>query len=157
MAGIHVVSNARSLRVKTKVLLALAIGLVLGADGKDDAKNDQKKLQGKWIVTSGVIDGNKLPKDQVKGDLVFDKDKYAYTTGDEKGGGTFKLDPSKKPKHMDSVPSDGPVQGQTVEEIYEIDGDNLKICIALPGTPRPTAFKSEAGSGLWLFTYKRAK
>jgi len=144
--------------VKTKVLLVLITGLFLGADGKDDAKNDQKQLQGKWKLTSGVIDGNEIPKNQIKGHLVFDKDKYSYATGDgEKGSGTFKIDPSKNPKHLDSVPADGPVQGQTVQQIYEIDGDNLKICLALPGTDRPTAFKSEAASGLWLFTYKRVK
>ncbi len=145
--------------MKTKALFVLALALVLGADSKDDPKSDQQKLQGKWIITSGVIDGNVLAKNQLKGNtLVFDKDKYSYTTGQgEKGSGTFKLDTSKKPKHLDTVPADGPIQGQTVEQIYEIDGDNLKICIALPGTPRPTEFKSEAASGLWLFTYQRAK
>src|SRR5262249_39519705 len=110
--------------VKQKALLVLAIGLLLGADGKEDAKNDQGKPQGKWKLTSAVIDGTALPKNQVKGELVFDKDKYSYKTGDgEKGSGKFKLDVSKKPRHLDSVPDDGPVQGQTVEQIYEIDGD----------------------------------
>jgi uncharacterized protein (TIGR03067 family) len=63
----------------------------------------------------------------------------------------------KKPKQLDAVPSDGPIKGQTVEHIYEIEGDKLRICLALPGTNRPTQFKSEAGSGLWLFTYNRVK
>ncbi len=141
--------------MKTKLLVLMAVGALLGADAKDDAKNEQKQLQGKWIMTSAVIDGNKL---QIKGSVVFEGDKYSYNSGDdEKGSGTFKLDTSKKPRHLDSIPSDGPAQGATVEQIYEIDGDKLKICMALPGTPRPTAFKSEAGSNLYLFTYKRAK
>ncbi len=58
---------------------------------------------------------------------------------------------------MDVVPSDGPAQGQTIEEIYELNGDKLKICLALPGNQRPTEFKAPEGSGRWLFTYKRAR
>jgi uncharacterized protein (TIGR03067 family) len=140
--------------MKKKVLLVLAVGLLLGAEGKDD----QKKLQGKWILTSAVINGNEVPKDQVKGELVFKGDKYSYTSGDgQKGEGTFKIDPSKKPRTMDAVPADGPVKGQTVEEIYEVDGDTLKLCLVAPGGKRPTDFKAEAGSGRMLFTYKRAK
>jgi uncharacterized protein (TIGR03067 family) len=142
----------------TKLLVALVGGLLLGADAGDQAKADKEKLQGKWLVTSGVMDGTEIPKDQIKGDLVFKGDTYTYTAGEGEGGaGTFKIDPSKKPKVMDSVPSEGPVKGQTIEEIYEIDGDNLKICLALPGNPRPTEFKAPEGSGRWLFTYKRAK
>jgi uncharacterized protein (TIGR03067 family) len=145
-------------RMKTAILALFASSFLLGTDPTDDAKSDQKKLQGKWTVTSAVLDGNEIPKDQFKGTLVHTDNKYSWTSGEGQGGsGTFKLNPSKKPKAMDCVPSDGPLKGQTVEEIYEIDGDNLKICLALPGTQRPTEFKSDPGSGLWLFTYKRAK
>jgi uncharacterized protein (TIGR03067 family) len=144
--------------MRTKVLVVMVSGLLLGADGQDRAKADKEKLQGRWMVTSGVMDGMKIPEDQIKGELVFKGNTYTYTAGDsEAGAGTFKLDPSKKPKFMDSVPSEGPVKGQTIEEIYELHGDNLKICLALPGNNRPTEFKAPEGSGRWLFTYKRAK
>jgi uncharacterized protein (TIGR03067 family) len=140
------------------LLTVVASGLLLGTDGKDDAaKADREKLQGKWKVTSGVIDGNAIPKGQLGGELNYKGDKYSWSFGDQSGTGTFKLDPSKNPKQLDAVPGDGPAQGQTVEHIYEIDGDKLKLCFALPGTDRPKEFKSTAGSGLWLFTYKRAK
>ena len=142
--------------MKTAFFIVLVSCLFLGGDGKDDATTDLKNIQGKWKVTSGVIDGNELPADQL-GELVYSGNKYTWKSGDQSGAGTFKLDHSKKPKQLDAVPSDGPVKGQTVEHIYEIDGDKLRICLALPGTNRPTQFKSEAGSGLWLFTYKRVK
>jgi uncharacterized protein (TIGR03067 family) len=136
------------------ILTVCTVGLLLGADAKDDQKN----LQGKWTVVSGVIDGNEIPKDQIKGYVKYLGEKYTWSAGDgQSGAGTFKLDPTKKPRALDAVPSDGPIKGQTVEEIYEIDGDTLKICFAMPGNKRPTEFKSDAGSGLWLFTYKRAK
>jgi uncharacterized protein (TIGR03067 family) len=136
----------------------LALGLCLGAFAKDDAEQDQKMLQGKWMLTSAVLNGTEVPKDDIKGELVFKENKYSYTAGDgQAGAGTFKLDPSKKPKQLDAVPSEGDAKGQTFEEIYEIDGDSLKLCLALPGTKRPTDFKSEAGSLHMLFIYKRAK
>jgi len=144
--------------MKTMILTVLVSGLLVGTANSDDAKNDQKKLQGKWIVTSAVLDGNEIPKDQVKGEITYKGDKYTWSSGDGQGGtGTYKLDPSKKPKALNAVPSDGPLKGQTIEHIYEVEGDNLKVCLALPGTKRPTEFKSEGGSGLWFFTYKRAK
>ena len=40
---------------------------------------------------------------------------------------------------MDVVTSEGPAQGKTIEEIYELQGDKLKICIALPGNSRVQA------------------
>jgi uncharacterized protein (TIGR03067 family) len=144
--------------MKTKILTVLALGLLIGADAKEDARADQKKLQGKWLLTSAVLDGTEVPGAQLKGEVVFKDNKYSYRTGDaDSGSGTFTLDPSKKPKAMNSVPADGPLKGETVEEIYEVDGDNLKICMALPGSKRPTEFKAEAGSNRWMFTYKRAK
>ncbi len=147
----------------TGFVIALAGGLLLGADGTGSAKGgDQEKLQGKWIVTSGVMDGAEIPKDQLKGQMTFKGNKYAFTSGEgegEAGSGTFRIDPSRNPKTMDAVPADGPAQGQTVEEIYELKGDTLKICLTLPGTggKRPTEFNSTEGSGRWLFTYRRAK
>jgi uncharacterized protein (TIGR03067 family) len=58
---------------------------------------------------------------------------------------------------MDAAPSEGPAQGQTIEEIYELDGDKLKICLAMPGNKRPAEFKAPEVGGRWLFTNKRAK
>jgi uncharacterized protein (TIGR03067 family) len=140
-----------------KLVLVLAVCLLLGADKKEDVKKDQDKLQGTWTVVSAELDGNKLPQDQAKGELVFKGDKYSYSAGGETGEGTYKIDPSKKPKTMDAVPADGPFKGQTVEEIYEVEGDELKICLATPGTKRPTDFTAAAGSNRMSFTYKRAK
>jgi uncharacterized protein (TIGR03067 family) len=139
-------------------VLILLASLLPTADAKDDAKSELKKLQGKWTPTAVVIDGNEIPKDEVKGELVIKDNKYSYATGGgETGAGTLTLDPSKKPKHMDAVPSEGSAQGKTVEQIYELAGDVLKICLPTGEGKRPTGFKSDAGSGWFLITYKRAK
>ncbi len=44
-----------------------------------------------------------------------------------------------------------------MQGIYELHGDNFKICYAGPGKPRPTEFSAKAGSELTCATWKRAK
>ena len=40
---------------------------------------------------------------------------------------------------------------------YEVDKDTLRSCIVPPGKDRPTEFVTKSGSGIYLFSYKRAK
>jgi uncharacterized protein (TIGR03067 family) len=67
-----------------------------------------------------------------------------------------KIDPSKKPKHSDATFTEGELTAKTLG-IYEVDGDNMKICYGLPGKDRPTEFSSKPGSGQVLIVYKRDK
>lgn len=145
--------------MRTKLLVLIAAVVLVAADAPDDAKKkDLEKLQGTWTMTGGEFDGNKIPPDQAKGELIFKDNTYSYTTAaGETGGGTFKIDPAKKPKQMDAVAKGGPLDGQTIEEIYELDGDTLKICLALPPAKRATDFTAPAESGRMMFTYKRKK
>ena len=139
--------------MKSLLLLTLALGTGVAKEppNEDAVKRDLAKLQGTWSSDlNGETHVMKITKETFS---------FTFEQGGEKKNvtGTFKIDPSKKPKAMDAVPSEGPAKDQTIEEIYELDGDNLKICLALPGNKRPTEFKSGEGSGRWLFSYKRAK
>jgi len=137
---------------------ALVVGLVIGADEKkDDSKKDLDRLKGKWTVASMELDG-KAHEDAVGGKFSFDGDKMHLQIGDMEHSGTFKLDASKEPKQIDVTPADGPEKDQTLEGIYKLTDDELKICIAhASGTSRPKEFKSEEGSHILLFTLKREK
>ena len=73
------------------------------------------------------------------------------------GERTFTVDPSKKPKTLDSTPSEGPHKGKTFPAIYEFDGDAGKICQAAPGKDRPKEFDAKKGTGQMVAVYKRAK
>jgi uncharacterized protein (TIGR03067 family) len=143
--------------MRTRLIVIAAVALCLGADApKDEAKKDQEKLQGDWVLASGERDGEKFPEDLVKslkrsvtGDKVsVSRDDQAVTKG------TFTLDPSKKPKAID-VKLEG--SDQAVQGIYEIDGDTFKMCYAAPGGERPKEFATKAGSGHSLAVWKRAK
>jgi uncharacterized protein (TIGR03067 family) len=118
-------------------------------------------LKGKWIVVSAIRDGNKLSDEQVNGvTLTFDVTGRALV---KKGNqllfdGTFKIDPTKKPKTEDATQtSEGENKGKTTLSIYEIEGDTLKICSAEPEMDRPTEFSSMPGSGHFLRVFKREK
>ena len=135
---------------------ALAAGLLVAADAKDDAaKKDMDALQGKWTVVSMESDGGTLTlaKDAVR---VIKGDKYTVTlTPDLTIEGTFKIDPTAKPRRIDTKATSGPYKDQELQGIYEIDGDTLKICYGLPGKDRPTEFKGK--DGCMLMVHKKAK
>ena len=135
---------------------ALTAMMLVAADAKDDAvKKDMDALQGKWQLVSMQRDGEAVDvsKDACR---VITGDKYELTL---RPGltikGTYKIDPSTKPKKMETTASNGPYKDQEILGIYEIDGDTLKICYAPPGKERPTEFKSKEGAGCILTVHKK--
>ena len=141
--------------MKRYVLLALAAGLLVGAD---DAKDELKKLEGTWTMASGEKDGKALAEQTIKGaKLVFKGGQHDVKVGDDIFKGTHKVDPSQKPKTIDATDTDGPFKGKTVYGIYEVDGDTFKVCFAAPGKDRPKEFSTKSGTGHILHVWKREK
>jgi uncharacterized protein (TIGR03067 family) len=144
--------------MKRYALLVLAAGLLVAAAPKDDAKNDQKNFQGTWVMASGEDDGKKVSADTLKtGQLMIDGDKHTVKVGDTTYKGTHKLDPTAKPKTIDITDTEGPFKDKTVLGIYELDGDEFKICYAAPGKDRPKDFSAKEGTGYHCHVWKREK
>jgi uncharacterized protein (TIGR03067 family) len=125
--------------MQVRYLTPLVVCLLLGADAKDDAKKDQEKMVGTWVIVSAEDDGKAV--DDIKGQkLEITADKISYNGV----GYPYKLDASVKPRMLDATMA----KDEVAECIYEIDGDKLKLCIHLPGgvKARPTEFASKAGS-----------
>jgi uncharacterized protein (TIGR03067 family) len=136
-------------------LLAVAVvGLNAAAD---DAKSDLEALQGTWELSSFERDGKAVKLEEVT-KVTFTDEKFVVKRGDEVvAAGTFKLDPSKKPKACETSYTEGPDKGKTFKGIYQIEGDTEKFCRAgLPSGERPTEFKTKPDSGQVLSVYKRA-
>jgi uncharacterized protein (TIGR03067 family) len=132
---------------------------LVAAEEKDDAgKKELEKFKGTWIFVSMERDGK---KDEPKGDeaptITFDGDKFTVKVGDKVvQAGTQKLDPSKKPKTIDAMVTEGDGKGTTMLGIYEADGDTMKACFDSQGKKRPTEFKTTPDSGCFLAVIKRA-
>ena len=69
----------------------------------------------------------------------------------------FRLDASKTPKTIDYDVIDGPTKGKKHLGIYELNGDDLRLCVGRIGRPRPTNFAAADGSKHILTTYRRAE
>jgi len=120
----------------------IATGLVQAGD----AKKDQAGLQGTWKAT---FEDKKLV-------LTLKGNTFTFTMGDENYQGTFKIDPSKKPKHINMTVKKGDkFVDKTSLGIYELTGDTLKVCYSVAPNPRPTDFTSGPKSGRALVVYKR--
>lgn len=89
--------------------------------------NDKDKLQGVWKLTGLSFGGKELPapKDQAI-TLTFSGNKVSFREGNKKPeDGTFTVDPSKTPKHMDL--KKGADAKDEDKAIYQLTGDTLKI------------------------------
>jgi uncharacterized protein (TIGR03067 family) len=75
----------------------------------------------------------------------------------EASEGTIKLDPAATPKAVNITYTGGLLKGYTLPAIYEVDGDNLKVCFAWQSKERPTAFAGDPDGKTILVIYKREK
>jgi len=144
--------------MKARLLIALFIAGSFGVAGaEDDAKKEAKKFAGTWVGTSSVDRGQEVPEEQIKKlQLVFTGDKFEVSDGDTNVmKGNFVVDPSKKPKAIDLKSTEGRHQGETTEGIYEWDGDNLKICLMMPGKGRPEKVPSTEENRAFLLVCRK--
>ncbi|HYT89054.1 MAG TPA: TIGR03067 domain-containing protein [Gemmataceae bacterium] len=126
-----------------------------------DSKKDLKQMEGTWKATMHEIDGKKTTEEEQKQadvKLVIKGGKYTVSFGGKVvGKGTVKLDATKKPREVDAIATEGPGKDETMKGIYELKGDEMRVCFAQPGKERPTEFRTKEGTGQMLLGYKRIK
>jgi uncharacterized protein (TIGR03067 family) len=143
------------------ILLVLVSAALAGRadDKKDNATQEElKKFAGTWELVSLEVDGKVFPAADVKDIKVVVKgDKANFSLGSMGDAATtFSVDPAKKPKTMDSIWTMGPKKGMKTLSLYEVEGDNLKIC-STEGEQRPKEFTAKEGSKCRLAVWKRLK
>jgi uncharacterized protein (TIGR03067 family) len=140
--------------MKRSILVALVVGLVVGARAPDRGKKGVKELEGTWVVVSFTDNGKE--NDKARGVQVLIRGKTVKAdTKDGELKWTFTADPKKKT--IDLTPAVGPNQDETSKGTYSVKGDELKICLAQPGADRPKDLTSKKDSGQTLIVLKRAK
>jgi len=104
------------------------------APGIACARSTLERLQGAWLAVAGrrqaefLIAGNRLAAHFADGEVYL---------------GSFTLDHDGRHHVMDVLVEEGPGRhkGLVARGIYEVDGDVLRYCTALPGQEqRPRAF-----------------
>jgi uncharacterized protein (TIGR03067 family) len=154
--------------------VVLVAFLDLGFAAEEPGGRDLKLLQGTWQIESYTVNGKECPKELVSkamvtiaGDKWTEKAFPVFQDGKFRLGndGTvpIQLNESKKPKWFDFVHVDTEGKKSATQGIYELNGDELKICYR-GGVPkdssepnRPPQFTSKAESGVYLNVLKRVK
>ncbi len=132
------------------LILVAMPSLALGDDSKP-------AIDGSWLATSAELRGKELPaKAAATIKLTLNNGKYEVIA-ESADRGTVTYDNAAKPKTMEIKGTEGPNKGKTILAIYELKDDTLTICYDLSGTARPTEFKTQPNSKLFLVTYKREK
>jgi uncharacterized protein (TIGR03067 family) len=130
---------------RTVVLLMIAATLHAADSPRDAATGDREKLQGVWRATEFIDGGKKTPAEGVS--IEFKGDKITTTVrGQWSVSGTYAIDSEKAPATMDmTFENDG--RKATVPAIYELRGDELKLChpkTGAQGGVRPKVFEATA-------------
>src|SRR5581483_11079427 len=137
------------------------------APEEDGGREDMQKLQGKWLVTEYIHLSRGRASDEDLKDLTleFQADRLTFRIDKDDSAKVLKytLNPTKKPKWIDLDGKDESGKGKStgpVEGIYELDGEELTLCLKgeredEKAAPRPSRFKHKFGS-YSLFVLKRA-
>jgi uncharacterized protein (TIGR03067 family) len=145
--------------MKRRCLLICGVVFLLTAgDAAEDVKKELAKFEGTWKLISLETEQNKIGEDALKEfRLVIEGDKFTAKEQSGEVHGTFKVNPTKKPKTIDITMKEGPMKDKTMLGIYELDGDTYKLCGDMQGKSRPTEFVVKPGSGYVLEVLKREK
>jgi uncharacterized protein (TIGR03067 family) len=160
--------------MKAHLFLLLATCACLAADTpkEDKSKADLKELQGDWKVDSIEADGQDVSQDlfnDILRDVVVrvNKEKISLVQGGSTDivSAEMTLEADAKPKSADFKPDKdifGVFNGQSMWGIYELKGSEpadreFKICVSIRTAvkQRPTEFKTQPDSGLYLVVLKR--
>jgi uncharacterized protein (TIGR03067 family) len=124
----------------------------------DEAKKELDRLQGHWKVEKGEHSGNPIPEDAIQKIKIEVKgDRMIATIDGNVVEISMKLDPSTKPKIIDLTTEVGDDKGMVKQAIYELSGDEWKVCVDNNCKDRPTAFTTKADADQVLVVMKRVK
>ena len=134
---------------------------------------DQTRLLGDWILLQTEQDGKIVVDKNISGYCSFWDDRILLAPRirleKTKEGirqeqledlfGTYELDTTKNPRRLTirgqwTIDGNGQ-EGSPFQFLYEVGGDTLKLLVPLPGKQLPADFKTLAGTGQRLLTFRR--
>jgi uncharacterized protein (TIGR03067 family) len=118
--------------------------------------DDLRQIQGTWQVTAAQQNGAALSPEKVTNTMVIvTGNSYRTLAGAQVDRGTFSIDAAKSPKQMDIKSG---TTGETLQAIFEVGPEHMRVCYALEGADRPAEFATTtAEPRILLLDYKRKK
>jgi uncharacterized protein (TIGR03067 family) len=128
-------------------------------DPKEKTIRDELiRFGGTWIFTEVTVEGEKAADDILAGNrLILQGDQFISRHGSQTQRGHYKIDPSRSPKTIDVIFSEGHDKGKTLLGIYELSADIYKVCLNMDDQSRPKEFASKPGSKRVFEVLKREK
>ena len=119
--------------------------------------DDHSQLQGRWRFTGMQVNGAEVPRAQLGPSSITIKDNRFTATGPGTlYEGDMTLDPRANPKRL-SVLMNREADTITLNAIYEVKGDTLRLCLDVTGGPAPNAFTSSKDKPWALQTLQRER
>src|SRR5437762_7800522 len=113
-------------------------------------------LEGEWRFVGLQVDGSDMPAAvTAQSRILMDGDRFRTESPEANYEGVFTIDASTEPMRIDIEFVEGPEAGNWSYGIYELNGDQLTICLGLTGAARPTGFSTSPGSGHALERLRR--
>jgi uncharacterized protein (TIGR03067 family) len=122
-------------------------------------RRDVDQMQGTWQAVRMSRDGESQPLQGAFANLqlIVKDDRRTVRSGETVfSEAYYRLNSTADPPTIDLLVTQGASRGQIMLGIYEISGDRLRVCYAMPGRERPRDFTPKAGSGHALQEMKRA-
>jgi uncharacterized protein (TIGR03067 family) len=115
-----------------------------------------EKLEGTWNFVTLEVEGAAMSPAGFQGSqIVVRGDTFTTISMGETYNGSIEIDAGRTPKTINMKFTEGPHAGMESLGIYEINGDDWKICLCFAGGVRPTEFATAVGSGHALETLRR--
>jgi uncharacterized protein (TIGR03067 family) len=144
--------------MKYTVWLLMVLAFTASVRAEDSSAQELEKAQGTWTIASAQEGGKEQSDEKFKKmTIIIKKDIFSFKfegqpkTLDMK----LKLDPASEPKALDLASTIQ--EGQVSFGIYELTGDELKVCWSRSRKPRPDAFRTKPGDDRIFLTLKRVK
>ena len=144
----------------SRLLMFFVAGLSCAvARGGENGAKDAYKLAGAWRATASAEAGQNLADNHLRHlrFVISGKEVTAFYGDSAFMKGTFTIDPRKMPMSIDLKSTFGLHAGKSLEGIYELDKDVIKICFAEPGGKRPQDFASTSANKASFFVWERKK
>lgn len=116
-----------------------------------------RALEGSWEFESLEIEGDAIAAAMLGSSrILIDGDRFRTESPGATYDGEFTIDVTVEPHTIDIEFVAGPEAGKWSYGIYQLEGDQLTICLGLAGQTRPAGFATTAGSGHALETLRRS-